>query len=120
LFSRLSAAPERGRARLDRRKANSSFKPHSAGALSVRRPLKLVPVSERAAPGPARDGACRVLLIGEGQLADATHGALEAGGADVVRLEAPSDHEIRGAVDGAAGAVVVSRSDVAALRSTVA
>jgi hypothetical protein len=58
-----------------------------------------------------------VLLIGEGQLADATARALEAGSADVRRLAEPNDREIRDALDERIDQVVViSRFDHVSLR----
>jgi voltage-gated potassium channel Kch len=59
----------------------------------------------------------RVLLIGEGRLADATERALVAGGAEVRRLHEPSDPEIRDALgDPVKRVVVVSRFDHVSLR----
>jgi voltage-gated potassium channel Kch len=59
----------------------------------------------------------RVLLIGEGRLADATERALQAGGAEVRRLREPSDPEIRDALDDPVQrVVVVSRFDHLSLR----
>jgi TrkA-N domain len=59
----------------------------------------------------------RVLLIGQGALADATARALESGGADLAHLEDPGDRDIREALeDEVDTAVVVSRSDVVSLR----
>ena len=58
-----------------------------------------------------------VLLIGEGQLADAAERALEAGGASVRRLHEPNDREIREALDERVDrAVVISRYDHLSLR----
>jgi hypothetical protein len=58
-----------------------------------------------------------VLLIGEGQLADATARALEDGGAAVRRLDEPNDREIRDALDERVGRfVVISRFDHVSLR----
>jgi TrkA-N domain len=74
------------------------------------------PEADRSPSGPADARARTILLIGEGQLADSTHSSLASAGADVTRLGAPSDQEIREAAEGADGAVVISRSDVAALR----
>jgi hypothetical protein len=59
----------------------------------------------------------RVLLIGDGLLADATDRALHETGADVCRLEAPRDHEIRETLDESIDrVVVVSRFDHVSLR----
>ncbi|MBA3421595.1 MAG: NAD-binding protein [Thermoleophilaceae bacterium] len=70
-----------------------------------------------ARPSVGRSASRRVLLIGGGRLADATERALEAGGASVVRLEDPSDPDIRAALEeDVDGAVIVSRSDVVSLR----
>lgn len=64
-----------------------------------------------------RSAATCVLLIGAGQLADATTRALEAGGAAVTRLDEPDDREIREALtDRVDRVVVVSRFDHVALR----
>jgi hypothetical protein len=58
-----------------------------------------------------------VLLIGEGQLADAAGRALESGGALVRRLDEPNDREIREALDERVDrVVVVSRYDNVSLR----
>lgn len=58
-----------------------------------------------------------VLVIGAGQLADATSRALRAGGAAVRRLEDPDDRDIRNALDEWVDrVVVVSRFDHVALR----
>src|SRR3954453_4887444 len=58
-----------------------------------------------------------VLLIGDGQLADATERVLE-GEAELRRLQEPSDREIRKALDeeDVDRVVVVSRYDVVSLR----
>lgn len=70
----------------------------------------------RGAVAAGSNAAC-VLLIGEGQLADATARALEAGGAAVRRLDEPNDREIRGALDEEVDRVVViSRFDHVTLR----
>lgn len=61
----------------------------------------------------------RVLLIGDGQLVDATERALEAGGAQVRRLDdEPDDQEIRAALedDDVDRVVVISRYDHLSLR----
>jgi hypothetical protein len=62
--------------------------------------------------------ACHVVLIGEGDLAEEVRYALEAAGADVYRLKAPGEREVRQAleVDGIDRVAVVSRDDAAALR----
>jgi hypothetical protein len=68
---------------------------------------------------PSGDGSSStcVLLIGEGQLADAATRALEAGGAAVRRLDEPNDREIREALDERVDRVVViSRFDHVSLR----
>ena len=73
--------------------------------------------SETSLASPEGSGVRRVLLIGEGQLADSTHHALETRHAEVTRLDDPSDLDIRAVVDrGIDNAIVISRSDVAALR----
>jgi voltage-gated potassium channel Kch len=75
--------------------------------------------SGRTATAASRDRPSRrsVLLIGEGQLADATRRSLESGGAAVTSLRDPSDSDVRDALEpGADSAVVIARSDVAALR----
>ncbi|MGI8595240.1 MAG: NAD-binding protein [Solirubrobacteraceae bacterium] len=59
----------------------------------------------------------RVVLIGEGDLADETQRALEAAKAKVLRLGRPSDDELSEALeDGAAQVAVVSRDDAYVLR----
>jgi voltage-gated potassium channel Kch len=59
----------------------------------------------------------RVLLIGDGLLANATDRALHEAGADVRRLDEPSDREIREALDEPIDrVVVVSRFDHVSLR----
>jgi voltage-gated potassium channel Kch len=59
----------------------------------------------------------RILLLGEGDLADETAEALRAGDADVKRLEDPSHGELRDALEqGADVAIVVSRDDAWPLR----
>ncbi len=66
--------------------------------------------------GRRRDGR-RVLLIGQGQLPDATARALQAGGASVDRLLEPSDRDVHEALgDEIHSVVVISRYDVVALR----
>jgi Trk K+ transport system NAD-binding subunit len=73
------------------------------------------PVSTGA--GDDRSSATCVLLVGAGQLADATARALEAGGAAVRRLAEPNDREIREALDDRVDRVVViSRFDHLSLR----
>lgn len=65
----------------------------------------------------SRSRALRVLVIGAGELADATARALRSGGTTVSRLEEPTDHEIRGGLDDEVDrVVVVSRFDHVALR----
>ncbi|GAC1318725.1 MAG: hypothetical protein NVSMB25_08530 [Thermoleophilaceae bacterium] len=68
-------------------------------------------------PGGGREPVARVLLIGEGRLADAAGRALEAGGASLTRLHEPSDREIRDAlVPDIERVIVVSRFDHLSLR----
>jgi voltage-gated potassium channel Kch len=68
---------------------------------------------------PSVDGSqsrC-VLVVGKGELADATHRALHAAGARVMRLHEPSDGDIREALDEEVeSAVVLSGEDVVSLR----
>ena len=65
--------------------------------------------------------AGRIVLIGSGHLTDATGRALEAGGAEIQRLHEPTDPEIREALTGDVGSVVIiSRSDVLSLRLALA
>ncbi|HEX5620087.1 MAG TPA: NAD-binding protein [Solirubrobacteraceae bacterium] len=61
---------------------------------------------------------CHVVLIGEGDLAEEVKQALEAAEAEVYRLKAPGEREVRQAleVDGIDRIVIVSRDDAAALR----
>ncbi|GAC1436555.1 MAG: hypothetical protein NVSMB51_08190 [Solirubrobacteraceae bacterium] len=60
------------------------------------------------------------LLIGDGRLAEATARALKAGGAQVHRLRAPDDREIRAALDAEIDrVVVVSRFDHVSLRQAL-
>ncbi|HKH17391.1 MAG TPA: NAD-binding protein [Solirubrobacteraceae bacterium] len=62
----------------------------------------------------------RILLLGAGDLTDETCAALEASGADVVRLEDPSAEELRDALAQHADAVaVVSRDDAWPLRAAL-
>ena len=62
----------------------------------------------------------RILLLGEGDLTDETCAALEASGADVVRLEDPGADELREALEQRADAVaVVSRDDAWPLRAAL-
>jgi Trk K+ transport system NAD-binding subunit len=62
----------------------------------------------------------RILLLGEGDLTDETCAALEASGADVVRLEDPGAEELREALEQRADAVaVVSRDDAWPLRAAL-
>ena len=70
------------------------------------------------AASPRGGGARRrVLLVGDGTLADTTGRALDAGGAAVHRLTEPSDREIGEALENEIDTVVVvSRSDVVSLR----
>ncbi len=68
---------------------------------------------------PSVDGspARRILLIGEGELADATHRILGGAGAAVSRLHDPSDGEIRDALsDDVESVIVVYDDDVVSLR----
>jgi Trk K+ transport system NAD-binding subunit len=59
----------------------------------------------------------RILLLGDGDLTDETCAALEASGADVVRLEDPDVEQLRRALSEPADAVaVVSRDDAWPLR----
>jgi hypothetical protein len=60
----------------------------------------------------------RVLLIGGGDLADETHAALEAVGAEVERMETPEEDEVRGVLEARSPdtVAVVSRQDAVALR----
>jgi Trk K+ transport system NAD-binding subunit len=59
----------------------------------------------------------RVLLLGEGDLAEETAEALRAAGSNVKRLQDPSHEELRDALDAGADAVmVVSRDDAWPLR----
>jgi siroheme synthase (precorrin-2 oxidase/ferrochelatase) len=62
-----------------------------------------------------------VLLIGEGDLAEETRQALAAAGADVCRVKAPAEREVRHALENADvdRVVVVSRDDAAALRGAL-
>src|SRR5688572_14457367 len=62
--------------------------------------------------------SCHVVLIGEGDLAEEVRQALDDEGADVYRLKAPGEREMRHAldVDGIDRVVVVSRDDAVALR----
>lgn len=70
-----------------------------------------------AEPSVDRSESRCVLLVGGGQLAQATERALEAGGASVVHLTDPTDPGIRSALEeDVDGAVVISRSDVVSLR----
>lgn len=62
----------------------------------------------------------RILLLGAGDLTEETCAALEASGAEVVRLEDPSADELREALDRRADAVaVVSRDDAWPLRAAL-
>src|SRR6187200_112908 len=62
----------------------------------------------------------RILLLGEGDLTDETCAALEASGADVVRLEDPAADELHDALEQRAHAVaVVSRDDAWPLRAAL-
>jgi Trk K+ transport system NAD-binding subunit len=54
----------------------------------------------------------RVMLVGEGDLAEETRQALDAAGAEVYRVKAPNEREMRAALeDGGIGRVVVVGSD---------
>ena len=59
-----------------------------------------------------------VLLIGEGDLAEETRQALDAAGAEVYRMKAPEEREVRHALegDGIDRAAIVSRDDAVVLR----
>jgi Trk K+ transport system NAD-binding subunit len=62
----------------------------------------------------------RILLLGEGDLTEETHAALEAAGAESVRLEDPGAEELRAALAERADAVaVVSRDDAWPLRAAL-
>ncbi len=62
----------------------------------------------------------RVLLLGEGDLADETAAALEAAGAEVRRLEDPAQDELRGALGEPLDSVtIVSREDGWPLRTAL-
>ena len=62
----------------------------------------------------------RILLLGAGDLTDETCAALEASGAEVVRLEDPGADELRAALDERTDAVVVvSRDDAWPLRAAL-
>ena len=62
----------------------------------------------------------RVLLLGEGDLADETEAALDAAGAEVRRLEDPGHEALRDALqDGADAVAVVSRDDGWPLRAAL-
>ena len=62
----------------------------------------------------------RILLLGAGDLSDETQGALEAAGAECVRLEEPGADEVRDALSRGADAVaVVSRDDAWPLRAAL-
>jgi hypothetical protein len=62
-----------------------------------------------------------VLLIGEGDLAEETRQALDAAGADVFRIKAPAEREVRNALEIADvdRVVIVSRKDAVALRAAL-
>ncbi len=62
-----------------------------------------------------------VLLIGEGDLAEETRQALDAVGADVYRVKAPEEREVRHALEdgGIDRVVVVSRQDAVVLRTAL-
>jgi hypothetical protein len=59
-----------------------------------------------------------VLLIGEGDLAEETRRGLDAAGADVYRMKAPEEREVRHALegDGIEQVAIVSRDDAKVLR----
>jgi hypothetical protein len=64
----------------------------------------------------------RILLIGDGDIANETAEALEGAGATTIRLDTPDEDEVRDALgDGAAiGTVaIVSRDDAFVLRSAL-
>jgi siroheme synthase (precorrin-2 oxidase/ferrochelatase) len=62
-----------------------------------------------------------VLLIGEGDLAEETRQALDAAGADVYRMKAPEEREVKHALTegGIDRVVVVSREDAVVLRTAL-
>jgi voltage-gated potassium channel Kch len=62
--------------------------------------------------------ASRTLLIGEGDLAEETREALDAAGAEVYRLKAPDEREVRRVLGDSEidGGVVVARDDAVVLR----
>jgi Trk K+ transport system NAD-binding subunit len=66
-------------------------------------------------------GSERVVLIGDGDIANETAEALEGAGAEVIRVEQPADDEVRDALaDGAVSSVLVaSRDDAFVLRSAL-
>ncbi len=59
-----------------------------------------------------------VLLIGEGDLAEEVRQALDAAGAEVYRMKAPEEREVRHALDGDGidRVLIISRDDAVALR----
>src|SRR5918998_1831938 len=62
----------------------------------------------------------RIILLGAGDLTDETAEALDASGAEVVRLEDPGADELRAALERGADAVaVVSRDDAWPLRAAL-
>ena len=68
-------------------------------------------------PSPDGSATRRVLVIGPGELPDATQFALDAAAARVIRLSEPSDNEIREALSEEVDSVIVfSRDDAVALR----
>ena len=70
------------------------------------------------APVADDDGQPTVLLIGDGDLSEETARALEAGGANVVRLRQPDEDDVREALDGedVDSVAVVEREDAIVLR----
>ncbi len=62
-----------------------------------------------------------VLLIGEGDLAEETRSALDAAGAEVYRMKAPEEREVKHALEdgGIDRVVVVSRDDAVVLRTAL-
>ena len=71
-------------------------------------------MDSRSSDGSA---SARILLIGEGSLADATQRSLHAGGASVERLHNPGDEDIREALSKQFDSVViVSKNDHVSLR----
>ena len=64
----------------------------------------------------------RILLIGEGDIANETAEALEGADATVVRLDTPDEDEVREALEEGGGVgtvVIVSRDDAFVLRAAL-